>query len=117
MAGERAMLENMLDVQREELGRLLSEVDDTQARARLARRSQRCWGWSSTPLRRVESHQAACCQRQGDLLRIQEAARRLRDGGRIITMSSVNTVLVEPGASLYSASKAAIEPAAAGTDR
>ncbi len=40
---------------------------------------------------------------------IQEAGRRLRDGGRIITMSSSNTVLVEPGASVYSASKAAIE--------
>ena len=35
VADERAMLETMLDVQREELRRLLSEVDDTQARARL----------------------------------------------------------------------------------
>lgn len=35
VAGERAMLERMLDVQREELARLLSEVDDTAARARL----------------------------------------------------------------------------------
>ena len=35
VAGERAMLESMLDVQRAEVGRLLSEVDDTQARARL----------------------------------------------------------------------------------
>ncbi len=35
VAGERAMLENMLDVQRGELRRLLCEVDDTQARARL----------------------------------------------------------------------------------
>lgn len=35
VAGERAMLERMLDLQREELARLLSEVDDTAARARL----------------------------------------------------------------------------------
>jgi hypothetical protein len=35
VGSERVLLENMLDIQREELGRLLSEVDDTQARARL----------------------------------------------------------------------------------
>jgi uncharacterized damage-inducible protein DinB len=35
VAGERAMLEGLLDVQREELARLLSEIDDTEARARL----------------------------------------------------------------------------------
>src|SRR5512145_2614596 len=35
VAGERAMLERMLDVQRDELARLLSEVDDTAARTRL----------------------------------------------------------------------------------
>ena len=35
VAGERALLESMLDVQRAGVGRLLSEVDDTQARARL----------------------------------------------------------------------------------
>ncbi len=35
MAGERAMLDWMLDVQREEVARLLSEIDDTAARARL----------------------------------------------------------------------------------
>ena len=35
MAGERALLETMLDVQREEVARLLSDLDDTAARARL----------------------------------------------------------------------------------
>ena len=35
VAGERAMLESMLDVQREEVARFLSEVDDTAARVRL----------------------------------------------------------------------------------
>jgi len=40
---------------------------------------------------------------------LQESARRLSDGGRIVTLSSVNTVLAEPGAAVYSASKAAIE--------
>ena len=35
LAGERALLERMLDIQREELVRLLSEVDETGARARL----------------------------------------------------------------------------------
>jgi len=50
VAGERAMLESMLDVQREELRRLLSEVDDTQARARLVPSLTTLLGWSSTPL-------------------------------------------------------------------
>jgi len=35
VAAERELLERMLDVQREELARLLSEVDDTAARTRL----------------------------------------------------------------------------------
>ena len=35
LAGERALLERMLDIQREELVRPLSEVDETGARARL----------------------------------------------------------------------------------
>jgi hypothetical protein len=35
VAGERAMLEGMLDVQRQEVARLLCGVDDTAARARL----------------------------------------------------------------------------------
>jgi 3-oxoacyl-[acyl-carrier protein] reductase len=40
---------------------------------------------------------------------IQQAARRMRDDGRIINISTITTVLVEPGASLYAASKAALE--------
>ncbi|QNN51693.1 DinB family protein [Nocardioides mesophilus] len=35
VAGERALLEGLLDVQREEVGRLLSGLDDASARARL----------------------------------------------------------------------------------
>lgn len=35
MAGERAMLERMLDVQREEVARILSDVDDITSRVRL----------------------------------------------------------------------------------
>jgi 3-oxoacyl-[acyl-carrier protein] reductase len=40
---------------------------------------------------------------------IREAARRLRDGGRIVNISTVNTVLPGPGMSAYAASKAALE--------
>jgi 3-oxoacyl-[acyl-carrier protein] reductase len=43
------------------------------------------------------------------LLAIQRAASVLRDGGRIINISTLNTVLRAPGHVLYSASKAALE--------
>ena len=40
---------------------------------------------------------------------IREAVRRLRDGGRIVNISTVNTVLNGPGMATYAASKAALE--------
>jgi 3-oxoacyl-[acyl-carrier protein] reductase len=46
---------------------------------------------------------------KGTFVCIREAARRLRDGGRIVNISSINTVMPEAGISLYAASKGAIE--------
>ncbi|GAA4591241.1 3-oxoacyl-[acyl-carrier protein] reductase [Actinoplanes octamycinicus] len=43
------------------------------------------------------------------LLAIQAAAPLLRDGGRIINLSTLNTVVAGPGMVLYCASKAALE--------
>jgi 3-oxoacyl-[acyl-carrier protein] reductase len=43
------------------------------------------------------------------LLTIQAAAPLLRDGGRIINLSTLNTVVAGPGMVLYCASKAALE--------
>jgi 3-oxoacyl-[acyl-carrier protein] reductase len=40
---------------------------------------------------------------------MREAARRLRDGGRIVNISTANTILPGPGMAAYAASKAAIE--------
>jgi 3-oxoacyl-[acyl-carrier protein] reductase len=40
---------------------------------------------------------------------IQQAARRLRDGGRIVNVSTMNTVWAGPGMAPYAASKAALE--------
>lgn len=40
---------------------------------------------------------------------VQEAARRMRDGGRIVNVSSVNTSLPAPGIALYTAGKGAVE--------
>nr|MDT0662276.1 glucose 1-dehydrogenase [Micromonospora sp. DSM 115978] len=40
---------------------------------------------------------------------IQLAARTMRDGGRIISISSLNTMMASPGVSVYAASKAAVE--------
>jgi 3-oxoacyl-[acyl-carrier protein] reductase len=42
-------------------------------------------------------------------LALRHAARHMRDNGRIITISSLNTVLAAPGAALYGGSKGAIE--------
>ena len=46
---------------------------------------------------------------KGTFFALQEAARRVREGGRIVTLSSINTVLPVPGNAVYSASKAAVE--------
>ncbi|MFB4301323.1 SDR family NAD(P)-dependent oxidoreductase [Actinomadura sp. NTSP31] len=42
-------------------------------------------------------------------LTIRHAARHLRDGGRIVNLSTVNTVRPAPGIALYAASKGAVE--------
>ena len=46
---------------------------------------------------------------KGPFFVIQHAARSLAQGGRIIGISSLDTVLHSPGGALYSASKAALE--------
>ncbi|WP_106400824.1 SDR family oxidoreductase [Actinocorallia populi] len=43
------------------------------------------------------------------LLAMQRAATLLRDGGRIINISTLNTAMPAPGIALYAASKAALE--------
>ena len=43
------------------------------------------------------------------LLAMREATTLLRDGGRIVNVSSLNTALPAPGLALYCASKAAVE--------
>lgn len=40
---------------------------------------------------------------------MREAAQRLRDGGRIVNISTINTVMPRPGVGAYAASKAAVE--------
>ncbi|MQA86559.1 MAG: SDR family oxidoreductase [Streptosporangiales bacterium] len=40
---------------------------------------------------------------------IQHAIRRLRDGGRIVTLSTMSTAYATPGEAVYAASKAAVE--------
>jgi 3-oxoacyl-[acyl-carrier protein] reductase len=46
---------------------------------------------------------------KGTFFALQQAARRLRDGCRIVNLSSINTVLPGPGVAIYAASKAAVE--------
>lgn len=46
---------------------------------------------------------------RGTFLTVQHAARRLRDHGRIITLSTIGTAWPSPGEAAYAASKAAIE--------
>src|ERR1700761_72534 len=46
---------------------------------------------------------------RGPFFAIQHAGRVLRDGGRIINISTVNTAVPPPGGALYAASKAALE--------
>ncbi|WP_327639576.1 SDR family oxidoreductase [Kribbella sp. NBC_00482] len=46
---------------------------------------------------------------KGPYFAIQRAGRVLPDGGRIVALSTLNTVMPGPGISLYAASKAALE--------
>ncbi|MGZ6855292.1 MAG: SDR family NAD(P)-dependent oxidoreductase, partial [Mycobacteriaceae bacterium] len=42
-------------------------------------------------------------------LALRYAAEQMRDGGRIVNISSLNTVLPAPGLSVYAGSKGAVE--------
>ncbi len=42
-------------------------------------------------------------------LALQYAARHMRDGGRIVTLSTINTRLASPGITVYAGSKGAVE--------
>lgn len=46
---------------------------------------------------------------KGTFLAMQHAARRMRNGGRIVNISSMSTAWASPGESAYAASKAAVE--------
>ena len=46
---------------------------------------------------------------KGTFLALQEAARRVRDGGRIVNISSGQTAVPFPGGAVYAGSKAAVE--------
>jgi 3-oxoacyl-[acyl-carrier protein] reductase len=50
---------------------------------------------------------------KGPFFAIRHAAQRLRDEGRIICLSTLNTRLAAPGVAMYAASKAALEQFAA----
>jgi 3-oxoacyl-[acyl-carrier protein] reductase len=54
---------------------------------------------------------------KGVFVAIRLAAERLRDNGRIINISTLNTALPGPGVSVYAASKAAVEQFAAVASR
>ena len=46
---------------------------------------------------------------RGVLFALQEAAKHMHDGGRIVNISSTTTIYPEPGMAIYAASKAAIK--------
>jgi len=54
---------------------------------------------------------------KGGLTVLQEAARRVRDGGRIVNISSLDTANPAAGNGLYAASKAAVEQLVAITSK
>ncbi|MGI5150558.1 SDR family oxidoreductase [Plantactinospora sp. CA-294935] len=67
---------------------------------------------SSTPIAEItaeEFDRVMTVNARFPLLAMREAATVLRDGGRIVNISTLNTVLAAPGLALYCASKAALE--------
>ncbi|MDA3631017.1 SDR family oxidoreductase [Saccharopolyspora sp. WRP15-2] len=66
----------------------------------------------STPLldtSEAEYDRIMAVNAKGTFLAVQQAARRMRSGGRIINISTMSTVWAGPGESAYAASKAAVE--------
>jgi 3-oxoacyl-[acyl-carrier protein] reductase len=57
----------------------------------------------------IEFDRVMAVNLKGTFVSVREAARRLRGGGRIINVSTVNTVMPAPGIGLYAASKGAVE--------
>ena len=54
---------------------------------------------------------------RGVFLTVQHAAPRLRDGARILTISTIGTAWPSPGEAAYTASKAAVEQVTRGASR
>ncbi|MDL4818409.1 glucose 1-dehydrogenase [Actinomadura opuntiae] len=68
--------------------------------------------FSPTPLADTDEelfHQVMAVNLTSVFLTIRHAARHMRDGGRIVNLSTVNTVRPVPGIALYAASKGAVE--------
>jgi 3-oxoacyl-[acyl-carrier protein] reductase len=67
---------------------------------------------SATPLpdlTEAEYDRVMAVNAKGTFLAVQQAARRMRDGGRIVSISTMSTMWASPGESAYVASKAAVE--------
>ena len=62
-----------------------------------------------TEVTETEFDQVFGLDARGTFFALQEAARRVRAGGRIINISSSQTVTANPNQSVYAASKAAVE--------
>ena len=62
-----------------------------------------------TDVTETEFDQIFALDARGTFFALQEAARRVRTGGRIINISSSQTVTANPNQSVYAASKAAVE--------
>jgi 3-oxoacyl-[acyl-carrier protein] reductase len=69
-------------------------------------------GFTPTPIAETEDDEyerVMAVNSRAVFLTLRHAARHLRDSGRVINISTVNTVRPAPGVALYAASKAAVE--------
>lgn len=64
---------------------------------------------ASTDLTDDEYDRVLAVNTKAVFVAIQFAARHMRDGGRIVNLSTLNTVLAAPGLAAYAASKGAVE--------
>lgn len=68
--------------------------------------------FASAPIDQVDSDEwdrVMAINAKGTFFTVQHAARRIRDDGRIITVSTIGTAWPSPGEALYAASKATVE--------
>jgi 3-oxoacyl-[acyl-carrier protein] reductase len=108
-AGGRATVVQADVGRREDVERLFDEAERLGGVDIVVANAGRVISGSIVDMRDEDFDEVFAVNARGTFFVLREAARRMRDGGRIVTISTAGTALAPAGASVYAASKSAAE--------